>query len=110
MKVIALPVTEERVREVRTALELADNALNELLHRAVVESRASRTRLTASPAGRLHARAAAAYLEAVAIVLDKPGVDLELAAMLDAGEFGIRRLAAVARDWCPEDPDEPKAA
>ncbi|MCC3299338.1 hypothetical protein [Arthrobacter caoxuetaonis] len=110
MKVIALPVTEERNHEVRAALEMTGNAVNELLALAVVESRAARTRLQASPAGQLHARAAAAYTKSVAVLLDKPGVDDELNLLLDAGEFDIRKLAGFARSWTPEDPDDLCAA
>lgn len=110
MKVLALPVTEERNLEVRAALEMTDRAVNELLALAVVESRAARTRLPASPAGQLHARAASAYTKSISVILDKAYVDAELNSLLDAGEFDIRKLANFARSWAPEDPDEPRAA
>lgn len=106
MKVFTLPVTEQRSHEVRAALEISDNALNELLRLAVVESRAASQRVASSPAGTIHARAFAAYLEAVAVILDKPGVEEVLAESIDSGIFDIRKLAAIARDWDgPEDPD-----
>lgn len=110
MNVLALPVSQERNLEVRAALEMTGKAVDELLHRAVVESRTARTRLPASPAGQIHARAAAVYVHAVAIILDKLGLDRELGALLDAGEFDIRKLAAFARNWNPDGPDDLKAA
>lgn len=110
MKVFTLPVTEQRSHEVRSALDASDKAVHELLRRAVVESRAARQRIPSSPAGTVHTRAAAAYLEAVAVVLDKPGVEEALTIRVHAGIFDIRKLAAVARDWDGPEVPGPKAA
>lgn len=110
LKVFTLPVTEQRSHEVRAALEASCKAVNELLRRAVVEARAARHRVPSSPAGTVHARAIVAYLEAVSIVLDKPGVEEPLADGICAGIFDIRKLAAIAHDWDGTEGPDPKAA
>lgn len=110
LKVFTLPVSEQRSHEVRAALDVSGNAVNELLRRAVVEARAARSRVPASPAGTVHSRAMTAYLESISVILDKPGLDEVLSESIRAGIFDIRKLAATARNWDGPEGPEPKAA
>lgn len=110
LKVFTLPVSEQRSHEVRAALDISGNAVNELLRRAVVEARAARRRIPASPAGTIHSRAMTAYLESISVILDKPGVEEVLSVSICAGTFDIRKLATIAREWDGSEGPAPKAA
>ncbi|MCU6481922.1 hypothetical protein [Arthrobacter sp. A2-55] len=105
MSVLAFPISEQRSRDIRVAMDVADKALHELLRKAVVAHRAATVRNPGTIANRHHRTMAHAYLDAVAIIVDRPGVDFEIMGHLDAGVFDIRKLTAIARSW-----DGPDAA
>ncbi|MEH0110515.1 hypothetical protein V6N00_12465 [Tersicoccus sp. MR15.9] len=88
-----------------TARAAAPSPIHELLRLAVVAYRAGSMRTVGTVANRHHLEVAYAYLHAVAVVVEKPGVELELTRLLAAGVFDIRRLVFTAHNW-----DGPDAA
>lgn len=99
MSVHTLPLTDQRKRDIRAALDVADKALYELLRQAVAAYRTGDVRAVGSFSQRHHKAIAFAYLDSVAIILDKDGLATELKQYMDLGVYDIRRLAGIARDW-----------
>jgi hypothetical protein len=91
----------QSVKQPEPTVDVADEALHELLRQAVVAHGARGLRQKGSFGARHHLAIAHAYLHAVEIMLGKPDLKVELARCLDVGIHDIRQLARVARTFAP---------
>lgn len=104
MSVLTLPVSPARQHEIRAALEASDKALEELLRQAV--SAFTDSRASAFPIFSSHYRdLSMAYLHAVEIMLDRPGLSQVLGEAIDDGTCDIPALCLLARRGVPAGPD-----
>lgn len=94
MNVIALPV-----RTAATPGTDPDSTLHEMLRKAVAAHRSSTMHDPGSLAGRQKSAVARAYLDSIAIMLEKPGVDGHLAYYLSMSMFDIRKLTRLAHTF-----------
>lgn len=94
MNVIALPIKTEA-----PALPEQDKALHDLLRKAVASHRSSDMHTLGSLSGRQKNAVCKAYLDAVATMLDKPGLDVELGHYLAMSVFDIRKLSRIANSY-----------
>lgn len=94
MNVIALPVRTSTATQTDP-----DSVLHELLRKAVAAHRSSDMHDAGSPSGRQKNAVSRAYLDAIAIMLEKPGLDANLAHYLSMSVFDIRKLTRIAKTF-----------
>ena len=105
MSVHPLPVTAARQHEIRAALEASDKALESLLRQAVLTACTGGLNPVGSVKDSGDSTAAMAYLHAVEIVLDRPGLGQTLADAFLAGTRDLPTLIRLAHSCGPAGPD-----
>ena len=94
MNVIALPVRTPAATTIDP-----DSVLHEMLRKAVAAYRSSCMHDAGSPAARQKNAVSKAYLDSLAVVLEKPGLDSHLSYYLSMSVFDIRKLTRLAHTY-----------